>query len=442
VIVPVKNPRASARKILTRKRNYRPVKVVYYTLPFFLDTALPFIREMSRRVELHLLLELTPESWANALFDVTPKTLPAGILPAKPILKDYFPPGVVKYWEETASFNLIVYNCPQSIHPSTFWVSHIGTQFIRSLKPDLVHLDDISLRLPWVLFELRRIPIVLNLHDPEPHAGEGIWQNRIGRILTFRQIRQFILRNQAQLENFLAQHKSPCIRVDVIPLGVLDVFREWIDGLVTEDDNTVLFFGRLSHYKGLEVLLEAAPWVAERVPGVRFIIAGRMMSNYRLPKIPVLPNGGRVELLDHYIPNFELARLFQEAALVVCPYTEATQSGVVLTAYAFGKPVVATQIGGLPEYVEDGITGYLIPPGNALILAERIIKLLQEPAQRRRMGDYIRNQTHLRLSWEAIAEQTLLVYQKALQLVQSEKDVQDLSERKSKDLRYPQQGEK
>ncbi len=95
-----------------------------------------------------------------------------------------------------------------------------------------------------------------------------------------------------------------------------------------------------------------------------------------------------------------------QSTFVVCPYLDATQSGVVLTAYAFGKPVIATQVGGLPEYVHHG--------ENPDALAEAIIYLLQNPEKRRQMKKAIQQLAETELSWSRIAEQTVKVYEKVL----------------------------
>ena len=92
-----------------------------------------------------------------------------------------------------------------------------------------------------------------------------------------------------------------------------------------QGDRTVLFFGRQSPYKGIEVLYDAAQRVAERIPDVRFVIAGKPQGNYSAPP-PALKHGGHVELIDDYISNARLAELFQLATVVACPYRDATQT--------------------------------------------------------------------------------------------------------------------
>jgi glycosyltransferase involved in cell wall biosynthesis len=98
----------------------------------------------------------------------------------------------------------------------------------------------------------------------------------------------------------------------------------------------------------------------------------------------------------------------------VLPYIEASQSGVIPMAYTYGKPVIATTVGGLPESVVDGCTGYLVPPRDERALAEAILELLNDPSTRHRMG--VNGQIKLKIenSAETVAAQTLEVYAQAL----------------------------
>jgi len=390
------------------------MKVVFYTHTSYFDAALCFVREMSRRVELHVLLEVAPEAWQRGFFELEPRGLPAGLVPADPILREGYPPGVRAYWKDAASFNLVVHTCRRSIHPAAWAVSRRAARFIRNVKPDLLHLDDVSLRLGWAIPQFGKIPICLSLHDAEPHSGEHNWRTDLARSLAFWRVTEFVLHNRTQREAFCASYHLSPVRVGVIPLGIYDVFREWSERHMPERRPTVLFFGRLSAYKGLEVLFDAAPRVASHVPNVRFVVAGRPVEGYRLPDAPRLPNGGQVDLLDRYITNPELARLFQDATVVACPYIDATQSGVVMTAFAFGKPVVATRAGGLPEYVEDQITGLLISEQDPVRLAEALVRLLNDRALRRSISGNIRRVAGDALSWAAIAEKTMETYDHVL----------------------------
>jgi glycosyltransferase involved in cell wall biosynthesis len=120
-------------------------------------------------------------------------------------------------------------------------------------------------------------------------------------------------------------------------------------------------------------------------------------------------------IINRYIPNNELADLIRQSEIVVCPYTDATQSGVVMTAYAFNKPVIASAVGGFLDAVEHDKTGLLVPPRDSEALAEAIIKLLKNPDKLKEMSNNISNLSKdSEFSWESIAEKTAAVYKMAL----------------------------
>jgi len=251
----------------------------------------------------------------------------------------------------------------------------------------------------------------MSIHDPEPHAGRTNWREAVAERLTYPYANRTIIFNRSLKRQFCLQYRLSDEEVDVVRLGIYDIFREWTMDGATDDGRTVLFFGRLSAYKGLDVFYEAATQVAERIPGVHFIVAGRASHSYDPPRPPTLPRGCRIEVIDRYITNTHLAWIFRRASAVACPYVQATQSGVILTSYAFGKPVVATRVGGLPEYVKDGVTGILIPPGDSEALACALVELLGNEHLRRRLVSGIEGLRRTGdLCWHRSADQLLASY--------------------------------
>jgi glycosyltransferase involved in cell wall biosynthesis len=174
----------------------------------------------------------------------------------------------------------------------------------------------------------------------------------------------------------------------------------------------VLFFGRIWPYKGLEYLIQAEPEVASRVPHARFLIAGRGESLDRYRRLMVHPE--RFVAIDDFVSDRQRAELFRRASVVALPYVEASQSGVVPLAYTFEKPVVATSVGGLPEMIEDGVTGFIVPPRDASALAAALVRLLRDPILRRRFGSSGRQKLEREWSEAAVAARTLDVYRKAI----------------------------
>ena len=385
------------------------MRVVFYTHPHLLEPALLLTREMSRLTEFHLVLEMSPDAW-SACFSATPTRRTGGVMPADPILGPCVPSTIRRYWQEAASFSLVVYPHRRALHWSSLPVSRAAARFLGGLRPDLLHVDDVSLRLALAYRALPRIDW-LSVHDPEVHGGEENWRRDVARWLTFKKARRFVLHNRAQVEPFCTRYRVNGERVGVSRLGVYSVFREWIAAPVSEEPLTVLFFGRTSRYKGLDVLYRAMPAVAARVPGVRLIVAGGRAFGYRPPDPPALPSGGRIDVIDRYVPPAELAVLMRRASVIVCPYTDATQSGVVLTAYAFGKPVIATRVGGLPEYVRDGETGVIVRPRDPGDLAAAIARVLADGELRRALAAGVERATAGDLSWAARARDLLRLYE-------------------------------
>jgi glycosyltransferase involved in cell wall biosynthesis len=195
-------------------------------------------------------------------------------------------------------------------------------------------------------------------------------------------------------------------------LGVYTFLREVSPDTVVDvvERPTVLLFGRITPYKGVEDLFDSAPLVARAVHGVRFIVAGKPVAGYHPPEAPALENGGRIDTLYGYVPGAQTGQLFRGAQVAVCPYTDASQSGVVLTAFAFGCPVVVTDVGGLPEYVQHGVTGLVVQRGNPEVLAEALIRCLSDPALRAKLRAGIRNAETSELAWRSTSARLSEIY--------------------------------
>lgn len=166
----------------------------------------------------------------------------------------------------------------------------------------------------------------------------------------------------------------------VIPHPVYDVYGEAIPvkeakSLLTLDDSIsyILFFGLVRKYKGLDILLKALPLV--KSSNIKLLVAGEFydkMEDYTV----LIKNLGikeKVIIYNKFIPDDEVKHFFSACDLVVQPYRTATQSGVTQIAYHFGVPMVVTNVGGLPEIVEEGKTGYLADV-NEKSIAESIDK--------------------------------------------------------------------
>jgi glycosyltransferase involved in cell wall biosynthesis len=282
---------------------------------------------------------------------------------------------------------------------------------LRAFRPDVVHLQQGHL---WgnLLLPTLRAPLVVTVHDVEHHPGDRASSRTPQRVLHagFRR-GQRLLVHAERLRGALCERLAiPAERVDVVPH--IAIGRERGDDAPPEEPTTVLFFGRLWPYKGLDVLIRAEPLLSAAIPDVRIVVAGAGEPFERYAAMMVHPE--RFEVHHRYLSDEERDRFFERAAVVVLPYLEASQSGVVPVAFRAGRPVVATTVGGLPEVVDHGETGLLVPPGDERALAEAILTLLRDAPLRRRLGGEGRRRLEARAGSDAVARLTLASYRRAL----------------------------
>ena len=240
---------------------------------------------------------------------------------------------------------------------------------VHSYNPDVVHFQGGHLWFNLALPLLRQYPLVLTVHNPRHHVGD----------LASRKTPQFVMDYGFRRADQIIVHGD---RIHVIPHIAMG--QKCQSSCRTEDPRMVLFFGRIWEYKGLEYLIRAEPYITERVPDVRIVIAGEGEDFDRYRKM--IHNSERFEIHNEHVSNERREQLFAKSALVVLPYISATQSGVVPIAYTHSKPVVATNVGSLQEFVDDGATGILVPPKDEIALADAIVTLLMDEPLRHRLG--------------------------------------------------------
>lgn len=173
---------------------------------------------------------------------------------------------------------------------------------------------------------------------------------------------------------------------------------------VVQDEHVLLFFGYVREYKGLKYLLQAMPMILQEDEKARLLVVGEFGSDREdyLALIDESGAGGCVNVVDSYMPDREVEKYFAAADLVILPYISATQSGIVQIAYGFTKPVIVTEVGGLPDVVEDGRTGYVVEPKKPEAIAEAALKFFRED-QAESMAENIEREAY-RFSWERMGE--------------------------------------
>lgn len=280
---------------------------------------------------------------------------------------------------------------------------------------DLIHFNGMDATLLLINSFLRYKKKVFTIHDVKLHSGEknrkvlNVAENLCKWLIKSKH--QIILQNHSDYNKILEKYPNKKEKINIIPFKCLSIFKSFLNN-ESPVESDVLFFGRISPYKGLKYLVDAIEIVKKKIPGVRLLIAGGGKIDKDLPKDKL--NGSYI-IHNRYISNEEIANYIANTKIVVCPYTDATQSGVVMTSFAFGKPVIASSVGGFLDVIDDKVTGLLVAPRDVNGLADAIISLLSNKKKIDKMSENIINICEKgNLSWEYIVRDVIKVYDKAL----------------------------
>jgi len=281
-------------------------------------------------------------------------------------------------------------------------------------RADVVHLQWLAVpELDVGLLPPRR-PRVLTAHDVlprEPRPGQLAATRRI-----LRSVDAVVVHSEHGAARLHAEASVPSERIRVIPHGAFDHLarqpheRPLPAELSSVEAPVILFFGLVRPYKGADVLIEAF----RDVEGAELWIVG-------MPRMPLEPlrelaarAPGTVRFVPRYVADEEIPALMRRADLVVLPYREIDQSGVLYTALAFGRPLVLSAVGGFPEIAERHGAAELVPPDDACALAAVLRALLADPGRRAALGDAGARAAAGPYSWDAVADRTVGLYRELL----------------------------
>ncbi len=285
-------------------------------------------------------------------------------------------------------------------------------QKIRTHHPDVLLFPMFYTLNPLIQRYLRDIPSVVVVHDPVSHPDlrwrvYGILEN-----FSLRQAQRCLLLSRVFIPE-LQRRGVPAERIDLMVHGPLSYgnMPQASPGQMAGDPPLLLFFGRITAYKGLEVLLQAYRRLrVSRPVRLRIVGAGDLR-----PYAPLLAGLPDVEVVNRWVQEAEIPGFFCGVSAVVLPYTSASQSGVIATAAAYGLPVVATRIGGIPEQVRDGETGVLVEPGSVEELVVGLEQILDSRIWAAELGGALRREFDEQQSWTVAARQVYASCQRALE---------------------------
>lgn len=305
------------------------------------------------------------------------------------------------------------------IEDTQYWINTANpfniintAQRIRKLQPDIVIMQwwhPYFAPCYYLLARfLKHIPILFTCHNVFPH--ERFPMDRFLSRLVLRRGSGYIVQSHLDEADLLTV--NPQAKYVVTPHPTYNAFkmqnmsREEARKLLDVDGQTpmLLFFGFVREYKGLKYLLDAMKKIKAKVPEAQLWVVGDFGEDKEqyLDKIRTNDIRDQVRLEEGYIPDREVEKYFAAADLVVLPYISATQSGIVQIAYGFEKPVVVTDVGGLPDVVQDYKTGYVVPKENADAIAEAVTDFFQTDMDIP-WTEHIRAQAK-EFSWETMVE--------------------------------------
>jgi glycosyltransferase involved in cell wall biosynthesis len=283
-----------------------------------------------------------------------------------------------------------------------------------AFRPDIVHCHESPDYYTAALIEMlrrSRISLVLTVHVPAPHSAGGSGTNSFQEWLR-RRMRAAAALVTLHGQNCIAEFRraSPNFkgRIASAMHGVLMVPSPGA-APIQPLEGRILFFGRMESYKGLDVFLDALDLLVKRGVQHQAVVAGSGPEMMRLgERLAAMPT---VQAIGRYISPEETSLLFQTAAIVVLPYKDATQSGVLASAFGNDRPSVASATGGIPDIVEDGINGLLVPPSDAAALAEALERVVTSKSLATTLASGARRTAAGQMNWDNIASDVFLGYQ-------------------------------
>lgn len=269
--------------------------------------------------------------------------------------------------------------------------------------------------------------VVLTVHNVNAGTRDSTDTavNRLTLRIQYRLADHIFVHTDKMRKELIAEWSVPEPAVTVIPFGINNAVpvsavtpvkaRQRL--AIDPGDRTILFFGSIAPYKGLEYLVAAFERLVTERRDYRLIIAGRLRkgSEKYWEAIRVRLNGidqGRVLQKIEFIPDEDTELYFKAADVVILPYTEIFQSGVLFLGYSFGLPAIVADVGSLRDDVVEGKTGFVCRARDSVDLARAIDRYFSSdlfktlPIRRRQIRDY----AITRHSWDTVGRMTTRVY--------------------------------
>ncbi|MGD2087735.1 MAG: glycosyltransferase family 4 protein [Candidatus Aminicenantes bacterium] len=379
------------------------------------ENVLSLSKAVGKLIDLTLLFVFSGDCFKQGVLDIDLRKIPYGLSTAPEIIQDLIPAPVNNFIDR--KFKIWILRTPsrkivKDIKLKNYFLCRKTAKEIHRGNFDVIHFNGTSGFLLYFYWILRRYPKIWTLHDYISHSGEfsrkGALVNKFYTKLDF----EFIQHYEYLKKEFCRYFQIDPTKVHQIYSGEFNIFKYFGQKKIDIPGNYILYFGRISRYKGLDYLIEAFELLAERIDNVTLVIAGAGRLWFDINKHE---GQNKIIFLNRYIPTEELNHLVNNCMFVVTPYLDATHSAVIMTSFAYNKPVVSSNVGGVSEVIRDNKNGRLVPPANPVLLSEAMFELLKNPGKLKTFSKYIeRMKTKGNYSWDYIGNKTVQVYNKVI----------------------------
>lgn len=263
---------------------------------------------------------------------------------------------------------------------------------IMKVRPDIIHVQGIGKYYSFPILKECSNPVILTVHGII-HQESKSWRGLLGKYRGY--VGRHLEKNMLNRAKYLIA-VSPYVKRTIAPMtaGDISVIYNSLDEIFfsinkNEVPNRILFVGGIEERKGLHILIDAIAAIKQTIPAIKLhIVGGIRKASYYNDLLNQIVNLGLQDsiVFKNHLSNSELMQEYSEAALFVLPSKEESLGVVLLEAMATGTPIVASNIGGIPDIIEDGQNGYLVNYGDSQAMASSIIKLLSDDKLRGEMG--------------------------------------------------------
>lgn len=349
--------------------------ILYYTRPCYLDAALEYINVAKSDYDIHVVIQLSASELKSNIINITSaidKYPP--IVSYASVKEDWKLQFLQPYFDDCKSVNFLIFQ--QGVE-SAIKTSRALGKFINHLDLQYLHFDDFTGKQLFVLPSLlrNRNKLVLNVHDPKPHTGEFSVSRFLIQRLLYGLPKKLVVFSNYSKEIISPQIKSPKV-VYVLRLLPYTVFKHFSADHNKGSDGLISFVGRLSPYKGVDIFIDAIQSVINFYPNQKFLIAGKTLFGYELDREKLNKLKDNLIVDEKHLTNEEMVSHILNSKVIVCPYLDATQSGVLMAAFALRRPVIVTNVGGLPEYIFNDDMGLVSQNADAKSISDTIKEFL------------------------------------------------------------------